>query len=160
MNLLRYEFIDGPDSSINGMLRSLVKGLRYNRSYVSAEEFKRALPGFHATELTLQQLDSDIGNPKRNYVHEIMEELDKEQDDEINITEDLRHATIATIKSLFDQDFQFDDLSFTMGKADHYHWLQLNGYTDKRTVDANLIIVREAFRSISNKYNYIFVDLS
>jgi len=160
MDLLRYEFIDGPDGSINGMLRTLVKGLRYNRSYVTVEEFKKAMPGLLVIESNLQRLDADIGSPKRNYVQEIMEELDQEQNNEANITEDLTHATIATIKALFGHDFQFDELLFTIGKADHYHWLQFNGYTNERTVDANLIIVREVFRSICNKYNYIFVDLS
>ena len=160
MDLLRYEFIDGPDDSINGMIRTLVKGLRYNRSYVTVEEFKRAIPGFHVIESKLQRLDADISSPKRNYIQEIMEELDQEQNNGANITEDLTHATIATIKALFGRDFQFDELSFTIGKADHYHWLQFIGYTDGRTVDSNLIIVREVFRSICNKYNYIFVDLS
>lgn len=75
MNLLRYEFIEGPDDSINGMLRTLVKGLRYNRSYVTVEEFKKAMPGFHVIETKLQRLDADISSPKRNYVQEIMEEL-------------------------------------------------------------------------------------
>lgn len=66
MNLLRYEFIDGPDGSINGMLRSLVKELRYNRSQVTIEEYKRAMPHLYTIEATLQRLDAEIRGPKRN----------------------------------------------------------------------------------------------
>ncbi|MEO7047032.1 MAG: hypothetical protein ABI091_17145 [Ferruginibacter sp.] len=160
MDLLRYEFIDAPDGSINGMLRTLVKGLRYNSSNVTVDEFKKSMPGFHAIESTLQQLDAEISNPKRNYIKEIMEELDQEQNNKANITKDLTQASIATIQAFLGRDFQFDELLFTIGKADHYYWLQFIGYSEERAVDANLIIVKEVFRSICNKYNYIFVDFS
>lgn len=160
MNLLRYEFVEGPDNSINGMLRTLVKELRYNRSYVTIEEYKRALPSFHSIESKLQRLDEDIRRPKRNYVQEIIEELDREQDDAVNIIEDLRRATVAMIRTIFGQTFSFDELLFITAKADHYNWLQFNGYKNGDPIDANLLIVREVFRSICNKYSYIFVDLS
>lgn len=160
MNLLRYEFAEGPDGSINGMLRHLVKGPRYNRSYVTAEEFRKALPEFYAIESNIQRLDADISRPKRNCIQEIMGELDREQDDEGNIVEDLRHASIALIKAMLNQDLDFEELSFSTARADHYHWLQFGGYTDKRPADSNLLIVREVFRAVCNKYEYILIDLS
>lgn len=160
MNLLRYEFIDSPDGSINGMLRSLVKDLRYNRSHVTIDEYKKALPHLYTIEATLQRLDAEIRNPKRNYIQEIIEELDREQDDEESILEDLKHATTAMIKKLFDHDFNLDDLSFTSAKADHYHWVLFSGYTNEKAVDLHLLVIKDVFRSICNKYNYIFVDLT
>ena len=67
MNLLRYEFIDGPDGSINGMLRSLVEELRYNRSQVTIEEYKRAMPHLYTIEATLQRLDAEIRGPQKKH---------------------------------------------------------------------------------------------
>ena len=160
MDLLRYEFIEAPEDSMNGMVHTLVKGIRYNREYATLEEFKKMMPTFHLIESRLQQLDADIRLPKRNYVQDIMDELDKEQENETNISDDLKHATIATIKKIFGRDFQYDELQFNTGTADQYHFLQLDGYTDNREVDANLIIVKDVFRAICNKYNYIFIDLS
>ena len=124
MNLLRYEFIDGPDDSINGMIRKLITDLRYNRSM------------------------------------EIMQELNEESENEINIEEDLRRATVATIDSVTGEQIDFNDLSYATGKAEHYHWLRFSGYTDQRPLDSNIIIARETFRAICSKYNYIFIDLS
>lgn len=160
MNLLRYEFIEGPDDSFNGMLRTLVKELRYNISYITIDEFKRAMPPLKLIEAKLQKVDSEIKQPTRNYIEEIMEELNQESENETNIVDDLSRASKATVESLFDEEINFDDFSFRIGKAEHYHWLQFTGYTDKRPLDANLLIVREVFRSICNKYQYIFIDLS
>lgn len=160
MNLLRYEFIDGPDGSINGMLRGLVTALRYNRSHITIEEYHKALPHLYTIEAKLQKLDEQIGQPKRNYIQEIVEELDQEVNDEDSILEDLRHASTAMLRLMFDQPFNFEDLSFITSKADHYHWMQFSGYKDGRPVDARLLVAKEVFRSICNKYNYILLDLS
>jgi hypothetical protein len=160
MNLLRYEFISGPDGSINGMLRKLVIDLRYNRSMVTIEEFKQAKPNLQKVEQQLQKLDNQIGQPHRNYIEEIMEELSEESDNETNLDEDLRTATYAMSASFLDQKIDFDDFAFSTGKAEHYHWLRFSGYVDQRPLDANLLIAKEVFRSICNKYNYIFIDLS
>lgn len=160
MNLLRYEFIDGPDGSINGILRGLVASLRYNRSQVTIEAYRKALPQLYAVEANLQQLDAEIGQPQRSYIQEIIDELDQESNDEDSILEDLRHATTAMMKRIFDRTFNFDELSFMTSKADHYHWVQFSGYADGKPVDANLLVAREVFRSICNRYNYILIDLS
>lgn len=160
MEMLRFEFMDGPESSFNGMLRTLVKGLRHSRSYVNLEEFKRLMPGFRTIEAELQKIDADVRRPKRNYIQEIMEELEQEQNDEQKIIEDLRSATIATIKTLFGKSFDFDELSFEIGKADNFPYVHLRGYLSEKKADGNLVIVREVFRAISYRYNHIFVDLS
>jgi hypothetical protein len=160
MNLLRYEFIEAPDDSINGMLRTLVTALRYNRSYVPIEDFKRSLPELYQIELKLQQLDARIGKVKRNYIQEIMDALQQEQENEANIAEDLRHAATATIRAFFGRSLNLDELSYSMGRADHYHWLQLSGYSNGKESDGVLVLVKEVFRSVCNTYNYIFIDLT
>lgn len=160
MDILSYEFIEGPDDSINGMLRRLVKDLRYNRSMVTAEEFKRALPDLRNIEQKLQLLDSQIGNSLKEYINEIMQALDKEFDDGINLKEDLRRATIAVITSLLDKQSGFNDLAFSIRKVEHYNCLIFSGYVDQRPIDSNLLLIREVFRSISYKYDYIFIDLA
>ncbi len=160
MNLLRFEFINGPDDSINGMLRTLVKELRYNRSNVTIDEFKKALPALQAIESRLQKIDAEINQPKRNYINEIMKELDQESDNEVNIIDDLNRATIALAYSLFGNEINFEDFSFKIGKAEYYHWLLFSGYIDQRPVDADILVVREVFRSICNSYQYVFIDLS
>ncbi|NII28235.1 hypothetical protein HB364_24340 [Pseudoflavitalea sp. X16] len=160
MNLLHYEFIDGPDDSINGMLRKLVTDVRYNRSMVSIEEFRATLPSLKKIEQQVQHSDTQIGRPYRNYIEEIMQELEQESENEINIEDDLRRATVATITSILGQQLNFESLSFSIGKAEHYPWLRFSGYLDESPADANIVIAREVFRSICNKYNYIFIDLS
>lgn len=160
MNLLRYEFVDGPEGSINGMLRKLVKELRYYRSEVSIDEFNQAIPSLKAIEATLQQLDSAVGEPRRDYLQEIMEELNEESENEANLKEDIQAATKAIVETVLKSSLEFDDLLYTIGKSRHYHWLQFLGYTDQNRVDGNIIIARAVFQSICNKYNYIFIDLS
>jgi len=158
--LLSYEFIDGPDDSINGMLRKLVTELRYNRSMVAIEEFKVALLGLRKVEQKLQLLDNQVGQPFRNYIDDIMRELDEESDNESNIEEELRMATISTVTSVIGMDLEFEDLAFVIGKANQYQLIQLLGYKDERPVDSCLIITVEVFRAICNKYNYIFINLT
>lgn len=160
MNLLRYEFIDGPEGSINDMIKALVKELRYNRSQLTIEKYRQALPALQAIESQLQKFDADIRLPRRNYITEILEELDQESENEVNIVDDLYKAANAVIDSLFGHGINFHDFSYSTGKAEHYHWIQFLGYSDQRPVDADLIIIKEVFRSISNKYQYIFIDLS
>ena len=160
MNLLRYEFIEGPDDSINGMIRKLVRDLRYNRSMITAEEFGQALPDLRRVEQRLQQLDREISRDQRNYIEEIMQELDEESDNETNLEEDLNRATNAVLASTLDQPSAFEDFLYVTGKSEHYHWLRFSGYADERPLDVSLLVAREVFRSICNKYHYIFIDLS
>jgi hypothetical protein len=159
MNLLQYEFIEGPDDSINGMRRTLVKELRVGLC-IATEEFKKLFPLLRDIEYQLQTLDAEISQPKRSYIEEIMEELNQESEMETNIVDDLNRAPIVITNSILGQEINMDDFLYTIGKSEHYHWLQFSGYTDQRAIDANLLIVREVFRSICNKYNYIFIDLS
>jgi len=160
MNLLHYEFVAGPDGSINGMLRRLVTDLRYNRSMVTVDVFKSSLPALREIEQQVQNLDREIGRSHRNYIDEILLELDEESESESNIEEDLRRATIATIDSIIGEEIDFEKLSYSTGKAEHYHWIRFSGYTDQRAIDSGILIARETFRAICNKYNYIFIDLS
>lgn len=160
MNLLHNEFNEGPDGSINGMLRTLVKELRYNRSQITIDEFKQAMPALKQIESTLQRLDIDMHQPKREYINEILDELEQESEDEANLAKDLSGACTAIMATLLNSSFDFDDLLYTTTKAKQYHCLQFSGYIDQRPIDANLIILKEVFRSICYKYNYTFIDLS
>lgn len=160
MNLLRYEFIDGPDDSFNGRLQKLVKDLRYNKSMITIDEFKQAMPNLQRIEQQIQQTDKEIRQAHRNYIDEIMQELDEEMNNEISIKDDLRRASNAILISMLNQQVSFDDWEFIIGKSEHYHWLQFFGYLDKRPIDTNLLLIREVFRSICNKYDYIFINAS
>jgi hypothetical protein len=160
MNLLRYEFINSPDGSINGMIRKLVTELRYNRSFVQAEEFHRRMPELRQIEARIQQNDAEIHLPKREYINEILAELDQESDNQTNLEEDLKSATFSIIASLLNRPFNIEDIVYTTGKSEHYTWLHFSGYGEQRPLDAELILAKEIFRSICNKYNYIFIDLS
>ena len=104
MELLRYEFIDGPDDSINGMLRSLVKEIRYYRNNTPIDEFKKAIPRLKQIEQQLQKLDKEVGSPFVPYFNQIMEELDKESENERNVEEDLQLASKAIYLDLFHDD--------------------------------------------------------
>jgi hypothetical protein len=159
-NLLPYEFSDGPEDSINGMLRKLVTDLRYNRSMVSIEEFRSALVDLRGIERRLQSLDTQIGQPIREYIDDIMNELNEESDIESIIEDELRMATIATVSAVIGMEIEFDQLAYVVGKANQYHWVQLLGYKDERPVDSCLIIAVECFRAICSKYNYIFINLT
>jgi hypothetical protein len=160
MNLLYNEFNEGPDGSINGMLRTLVKELRYNRSQLTIDEFKQAIPSLKQIESKLQRLDTDMHQPKRDYINEILDELEQESENEASLANDLAGACTAIVTTLLNSSFDFDDLLFTTNKAKQYHWLQFSGYVDQRPIDANLVIVKEVFRSICYRYNYTFIDLS
>jgi hypothetical protein len=160
MDLLQYEFNTSPDGSINGMLRTLVKELRYNTSQIRIEEFKQRLPALKDIERRLQVLDADIGQPTRNYIEEIMDELNEESDLETKLIDDLNRAPIAITNSILGKDINIDEYQYETGKSEHYHWLKFSGYADQRPVDANLLIVREVFRAITYKHNYVFIDLS
>jgi hypothetical protein len=160
MSLLRFEFNKSPEGSINGMLRKLVTELRYNRSQVKAEEFHRRMPELRQIEARIQQNDAEIHLPKREYINEIMAELDKESDNEMNLEEDLRGATLSIIASLLNRSFSFEDLIYRTGKSEHYCWLHFSGYGEQKSLDAELILAKEIFRSVCNKYGYVFIDLS
>lgn len=160
MNLLHYEFNDGPDDSINGMLRMLVKELRYNRSNVTIEEFTQAIPALKSIESRLQAIDRSVGQPTRHYIDEIMKELDEETETESRLDEDLDKAPEAITNAIFKNGIILEDISYHTGKTEHYYWMQFLGYEDQRPVDVPLLITREIFRAVCYKHNYIFIDLS
>jgi len=160
MKLLDNEFNDGPDGSISGMLKSLVSQLRLNRSNISAEEFRQRLPALINIEATLQEFDQQIGQPARNYIEEIMAELDLESDDQIQLVKDLERATKAIVLSFRNQEVDFNDFDCVIGKSENYGWVKFGGYVDQRPVDSVLILAKEIARAICYKYNYAFIDLS
>lgn len=78
---LDLEFFENPEhnsTSYNGMVGELIRKVRYYRNDKTVEEFKFAIPDLKKIEQELQIFDTSIGDPKRNYIEEIMKELDKE----------------------------------------------------------------------------------
>lgn len=65
------------DGSLNAMLKELIQGIRYIRS-IPGEKIRESMPPYWKLEADLQHYDSEIGNPKREYIQEIMEVLDNE----------------------------------------------------------------------------------
>lgn len=160
MKLLHYEFIEGPDGSTEGMIRKLVRDIRFNRSQLSSEEFNASIPGLIVIEQRLQEQDQQSGMPFREYIGEIMQELDEEAENRREIEHILSQATTATVETLMGHSLDMTDFSYSIHKANQFYVLKFNGYADDREVDANLVIATEVFRSICNQYNYIFIDLS
>lgn len=77
MDLLQFEFQNGEPGSYSYNLGQLIKKLRYFRN-VSLDQFQAAAPELKQIEKELQDFDSLLGDPKRFYIDELMEELNNE----------------------------------------------------------------------------------
>jgi hypothetical protein len=163
MNLLKYEFDkSSPDGSYNGMLRSLVTKVRYHRNNVSAEYFKAAIPEMLEIETNLQNFDKQIDIPNRNYLQEILDELDAESRIEPGFFEEIETACLALVRDTLEGNlFSLNNYSLIFKKIDNYFVVLFLGYQDGvEQPKGEILIVREILRSLSNKYDIIFIDLS
>ena len=159
MDLLKYEFMENPEGSYNAFIGDLVKDIRHYRNDVPGEEFKRAMPAMQKLEKKLQQLDAEWGQPKRDYIQEIMDELDIEGSVEEKVMDEIKRAAGSIVNGLFEKDFLMEELDFSFNKIANFSWIIFQGYKAREIEkDAPLIVIKEIFRASCYKYNIIFID--
>ena len=78
MDLIKYEFYKEEDGAYYHFIGQLVKKVRYYREQVSINEFEAAIPELKAIEKRLQDIDISLGETPRQYLAEIMNELNNE----------------------------------------------------------------------------------
>ena len=156
MNLLKYEFMDAPEGSYNELLKQLFQDIRHYRENVSVEDFKAAIPKLHEKERVIQKLDEGIGADSRNYIEEIMAELETEDEIESQLLEEIERTSKA-ITSSYNIDFDLEDFSFEFRNNEGVFWIQFYGYKQEGGI-LGCSIVKEVFRSVCYKAGITFID--
>jgi hypothetical protein len=79
IDISQYENQDAPSDSQNGRVAELIKKVRHYRNEVPMDQFNDALPELRHLEKKCQDFDLMLGEPKINYIQEIMDALEAEQ---------------------------------------------------------------------------------
>lgn len=157
MNLLKYEFMDAAEGSYNALIKELVIRIRHNRENISIDEFKVAMPEVRTIEEVLQRIDEEIGGEPRDYIDEIMEELDREGQVEEQLLEEIERSAKA-LTSAYNIEFVLDDFSFDLRSNEGIFWIEFFGYKVNRDPNLTLLMLKEVFRSACYKFDVTFVD--
>ncbi len=160
MDLLKYEFTTAPAGSYFGNVGQLVKKIRHYRENVSIDEFKAAIPSLKSLERQLQEYDESLGDERRDYIDEIMAELEQETETEEKLKEEIERYSKIIVATLLDKEFSIDDFSYELTNREAVRWLEFYGYTEEKENDDTLKIVKDVFRSVCSKYDTIFIDSS
>lgn len=82
MDLLNFEFYTEENGAYDNLIGELVRKVRYYREQVSIDDFMAAMPELQQMETRIQEIDISLGEERRYYIKEIMDELSKENDDD------------------------------------------------------------------------------
>lgn len=158
MDLLKYEFLDTPEGSYNSKLKELVMLVRDYRSNRPIGEFEKAIPNLRKIEEWLQNADRSMGEyEKRDYIQEIMEELEEEEDVSNNFIEEVERASRTVIKSVLNTEFSIEDVAFNLRNSDAVLWVEYLGCNGDRE---KKLIVENVFQSVCYKNGILFVNRS
>lgn len=160
MDLIKYEFYKEEDGAYYHFIGELVKKVRYYRENVSIDEFKIAIPSLKEMESKLQDIDLNLGHETRNYLQEIMDELNAESEVEEKVLDEIERSAKAIVNSIYDTQLSMKDFSFAFRKSDSFFWLEFFGYKEPNNNEGALLVIKEVFRSVCYKYNIIFIDIS
>ena len=160
MDLLKYEFMKALEGSYNYNVGQLIKKIRYYRQQVAIDEFKVAIPQLKVLEKELQKFDNDIGGERRNYIEEIMEELDKESEIEGKVIDEIERSSRAINATLYDTEFSMHDFAYEFRNNEAISWIEFYGYKIEKQTDGTLLVIKEIFRSVCYKYGIVFIDSS
>ncbi len=156
MNLLKYEFLDAPEGSYNGVLKQLVAQIRNYRNNSTSEDFIKAGPTLRKLEQWLQNADVSMGNGShREYIQEIMDELSQEDDIESNFLEEIERSSKTIVQSVANIDFSMEDVNFSFENVEAVQWVEYFGYNGDIL---NQGLVKNIFQSICHKNGIIFID--
>ncbi|WP_161888066.1 hypothetical protein [Pontibacter russatus] len=159
MSLLKYEYMEAPIGSYNHQLGQLIKKVRHYRENVSIDEFKAAIPELKSVEEKLQRFDEEIGEDRRDYLEEIMDELEKESEIENQLLEEIEWSSQAIVSALYNTDFSIDEYSFEFRGSGATFWIEFYGYRGQEINNA-LNVVKESFRAACYKFGIVFIDKS
>ena len=128
MDLLKFEFKNGEEGSQPYNLGLLIKKLRHYESNAAKDAFEPALPELQKLETELQNYDAALGNDKRLYIKEIMDELKKESEIKNKFLEEVERSSKSVIAVLHKKDFSMDDFSYEFRGNEEIFWLEFYGY--------------------------------
>ena len=160
MDLIKYEFYKEEDGAYYHFIGQLVKKVRYYREQVSINEFEAAIPELKAIEKRLQDIDISLGETPRQYLAEIMNELNNESALEEKVVTEIDRLSKAITLSLFDTSISLANFSYEYRNANAAHWLIFYGYATNKKDDGTLIVIKEVFRSVCYSNGIIFIDSS
>lgn len=127
---------------------------------VPIEDFKAAIPELKQLEARLQNIDMSLGEPARNYLQEIMDEIKAESAIEDNLISEIDRLSKAITAELFDTVFSLDNFAFEYRNVGSAQWVEFYGYKEAQLTDGTLLVVKEVFRSVCYKMGLIFIDSS
>ncbi|MCU7547786.1 hypothetical protein OCK74_01610 [Chitinophagaceae bacterium LB-8] len=158
MDLLKYEFMKSAQGSINDLIGQLVRGMRHIYYNVTIDQYSASLPELQEIEQILQREDQELGREPRNYLKEILEELEAESKLESKLLEEIERSAKTIVSALYEPDFSLEDFGYDFKKSEATYWLEFYGYKKNKGVDSSLLIVRDVFKSICYKHGIIFID--
>lgn len=159
MNLLKYQFINAAEGSFNGLLKELVTKVRFYYENTATDEAKNSIPTLNQIQATLQQLSAEIGDDERNYIEEIIQELEEEQFLEDKVIDEIERSLKAVVSS-YNIEVELSNFSFELKSTDAVFWMEFFGYKARKESDLTLLMVTEVFRAACYKFNIIFINHS
>lgn len=160
MDLIKYEFFKAEDNAYFHYIGQLVQEVRYYRENVSIEEFKAAIPELKKLEVTLQEIDENLGEKPRAYLSEIMDELSEEDALEEKVITEIERSAKAIASALYDNEFSMSEFGYEFRNLNAVQWIEFYGYIERRDTDGTLLVVKEVFRSVCYKFGLVFIDSS
>lgn len=106
----------------------------------------------------MQEFDDSIGLGKRNYIDEIMEELQQEAEVEEKLMADIVRFSKTIVNTIFHEEFVADEFAFDFRIKEAVKWLEFYGYKNEQVIDEKLNVVKDIFRSVCSMHNIIFID--
>jgi DNA-binding transcriptional MerR regulator len=154
MQLLKYEFMDVPDDSFNGLLKKLVRNIRYYRDQ-PIEEYQQAMPSLISIETSLNHMQELMDLEKGEFIKEITKELEAEDVIEENLTEEIQRSLNAVLE---ERATDLGTIQYIFQNRQAVYWVELFGYNTGEALNDDFRIIKEVFRSVCYKLGVIFID--
>lgn len=160
MELLSYETIDGQEGSYNDLIKQLVIKTRHYYSEVPGNEFKMAIPELKAIEAKIHHLDREFGNEPRDYISDILVELEQESESENLLLNELKRTANVLIPAIDGQNLNLNDFAFDFANHKGISIVEFYGYKENKKLDSTAYMFRDILQSLAYRNNVIFIDSS
>lgn len=157
MKLLSYETIEGQEGSYNDLIKQLVRKMRVysNTPSDQTEMLKDELISLQAK---IQDLDTQFGREYRDYLSDILDELEKESEIEELLMDELKRTASVLIPELDGSNFNIENFSFDFANHRGINIIEFYGYESEKQLDSKAKIFRDILRSLAYKYEVIFIE--
>ena len=158
MQLLKFEIMKSEPGTIAEVIGTLVRSLRYYAGNETSEELLNEMPNLKKLEAVINEHDERLGLPTKNYIVDIMVELNEEWERLENVIDEMQRQSSVITRSLYGNDFKFTDFDFEYKNSEAVYWVQFNGYKDGSPADGTQLLIKEVFRSVCSGLGVVFID--